>query len=83
MTKIRVEINELETRSTVEQITELEALFLRESIKLIGHWQNLYKRKEKGPKLIKLLMKKERSRPTPIKLEGLLETSINSYMPIN
>ena len=26
-------------------------------------------------------MKKERSQPTPMKLEGLLETFINSYMP--
>ena len=54
LTKIRAEINELETRSTVKQINRTRSWFLRASIKLTDHWQDLSKRIEKGHKLIKL-----------------------------
>ena len=53
LTKIRAEINELETRTTVQQINRTRSWFL-ELIKLTDHWQDLSKRIEKGPKLIKL-----------------------------
>ena len=53
LTKIRAEINELENRSAVEQINRLEAGSLRELIKLTDHWQDLSKRKDKGPKVLK------------------------------
>ena len=52
--KIRTEINDLETKRTVEQINRTRSCSLRESIKLTDHWQDLPKRIEKGPKLIKL-----------------------------
>ena len=47
--KIKAEINELETRST-----KLEVGSSKELIRLINRWPDLSKRKEKGPKLIKL-----------------------------
>ena len=61
---IRTEINEIEIRKTVEQIN---ACSLKELIRSINLWPDLSKRKEKGPKLIKLWMKRERSPLTPRK----------------
>ena len=56
--KIRAEINELQTRNTVDQINETRSWFFERINKidkpLINHWPDLSKRKEKGPKLIKL-----------------------------
>ena len=52
--KIRAEINELETRSTVEQINRTRSWFFERIIKIDKPLANLFKRIEKGPKLIKL-----------------------------
>ena len=54
LTKIRAEINELETRTTVEQINRTRSWFFERINKIADHWQDLSKRIEKGPKLIKL-----------------------------
>ena len=50
---IRAEINELETRNTVEQINRTRSWFFERINKMISHWPYLFKRIEKGPKLIK------------------------------
>ena len=55
LTKIRAEINQLETRSTVDQINMTRSWFF-ESIKLIDHWQNLSKNKE--TEIIKIMTEK-------------------------
>ena len=48
--KMRAEINEIETKITVEQIKKLGACSLKELIRLINPWPDLSKRKEKGLK---------------------------------
>ena len=52
--KIRAKINELETRSTVEQINRTRNWFFERKNKIVNHWQDLSKRMEKGPKIINL-----------------------------
>ena len=47
--KMRAEINELETRSTVERSTKLEAGSLKELIRLINPWPPYPKEKRKDP----------------------------------
>ena len=54
LTKIRAEINELETRSTVEQINRTRSWFFERIHKIDRPLARLIKRKEKGPKLLKL-----------------------------
>ena len=50
--KIRAEINEIETKTTVEQINKTRSWFFKR-IRLIKPWPDLSKRKDKGHKLIK------------------------------
>ena len=69
--KIRVEINELETKRTIEQINETRASSFKEWIRLINPWPDLSERKEKGHKYIKSWMKDEKSQPTPKKYKQL------------
>ena len=64
--KIRAEINELETRTTVEQINRTRSWFF-EGINKIDKPLARLTQKNKEPKLIKLWMKGERSQPTPVK----------------
>ena len=52
--KIRAEINELETRSTVKQMSRTRSWFFERINKIDKPWHDLFKRIEKGPKLIKL-----------------------------
>ena len=54
LTKIRAEINELETRSTVQQINRTRSWFFERINKIDDRWQDLSKRKEKGLRLLKL-----------------------------
>ena len=51
--KIRTEINELETKRTVEQINQTGSWFFERINKIGKPLADLSKRKEKGPKLIK------------------------------
>ena len=48
--KIRVEINDIEIKKTVEQINETRRLFFEKLTRLINTYADLSKRKEKGPK---------------------------------
>ena len=52
--KIRAEKNELETRSTVEQINRTRSLFFERINKIYKPLVRLIQKIEKGPKLIKL-----------------------------
>ena len=54
LTNIRAEINELETRSTVEQINRTRTWFFERIKKIDKPLARLVKRIEKGPKLLKL-----------------------------
>ena len=51
--KIRAEINELEPRRTVEQINRTRSWFFEGINKIDKPLADLFKRREKGPKLIK------------------------------
>ena len=83
LTKIRAEINQLETRSTVEHINRTRSWFFERINKIGRALARLIQKKREGTQIIKIMNEKERSLPTPMKLEGLLETFINSYMPKN
>ena len=83
MTKIRAEINELETRSTVEQINRMRSWFFERIHKIDRPLARLIQKQRERNKISKIMNDKERSQPTPLKLEGLLEIFINSYMPLN
>ena len=52
--KIKAEIDELETRSTVEQINRTRSWFIGRINEIDKRLARLSKRIEKGPKLIKL-----------------------------
>ena len=54
LTKIRADINELETRSTVEQSNRTGGWFFERINKIDRPLARLIQRKEKGPKLLKL-----------------------------
>ena len=57
--KIRAEINEIETKKTLEKINEMKRFFLKRSTKLINPYTNLSRTKGRGLKSIKLEMKKK------------------------
>ena len=82
--KIRAEANELETRSTVEQINRTRRWFLERINKIDKPLTRLIqKNRERTQINKKLWMTRERLQPTPMKYEGSLETFINSFMAIN
>ena len=58
--KIRAEINEIETKKTIEKINETKSWFLERSTKLVNPQPDLSSKKERGLKSIKLEMKKEK-----------------------
>ena len=85
LTKIRAEINELQTRSTVEQINRTRSWFF-ERINKIDHWQDLSKRIEKSEMqfLYSHLMKLEhqqRDRPNSLMRKQLtkIRAEINEF----
>ena len=57
--KIREEINEIETKKTIEKINETKSWFFEKINKLINPQPDLSGKKERGFKSIKLEMKKE------------------------
>ena len=65
--KIRAELNEIETRRTVEQINKTKSRFFERINKRDKSLARLLKRREKRLKLIKSRMKRERSQPIPRK----------------
>ena len=79
LTKFRAEINELETKGTVEQINRLDAGSLREWIKLTDLWQDLSKRMEKGPKLIKFWYRTKCSKSLAIR-EIQIKTTLRYHI---
>ena len=84
LTKIRAEINELENRSAVEQINRTRSWFFERIHKIDRPLGRLIQKQRERTEFIKIMSEKgERSRPTTLKLEGLLEIFINSYMPKN
>lgn len=58
--KIRAEINETETKKTVEKINEMKRWFFEKIIKIDKPLARLIKKKERGLKSIKLEMKKKK-----------------------
>ena len=54
MIRVRAEINEIETRDTVEHINETRRWFLERINKIDKPLTKLIQRKDQGPKLIKL-----------------------------
>ena len=54
LTKFRAEINQLENRSTVEQINRTRSWFIERIHKIGRPMEDLYKSKEKGLRLLKL-----------------------------
>ena len=79
LTKFRAEINELEMKGTVEQINRLDAGSLREWIKLTDLWQDLSKRMEKGPKLIKFWYRTKCSKSLAIR-EKQIKTTLRYHL---
>ena len=73
MTKIRAEINELENRSTVDQINRTRSWFLERIHKIGRPLARLIQKQRERTEIIKIMSEKERSRPTPLKLDRLLE----------
>ena len=69
--KIRAEISEIETKRTVEQINETRSWFFERINKINKPLARLIKKKRERPKLVKSLMKEERSQPTPKKYKQL------------
>ena len=60
--EIRAEINEIETKKTIEKINEIKnSGSLKRSTKLINPQPDLSRKKERGLKSRKLEMKKEKS----------------------
>nr|WP_272579493.1 hypothetical protein [Providencia sp. PROV231] len=58
--KIRAEINEIETKKTIEKINETKSWFFEKINKIDKPLARLIKKKERGLKSIKLEMKKEK-----------------------
>ena len=83
LTKTRAEINELVNRSTVEQINRTRSLFFEKIYKIGRPLARLIQKQRERTEIIKIRSEREKSRPTTLKLEGLLEIFINSFMPIN
>ena len=67
--KIKAEINEIETKETIEKINGTKRLFF-EKIKLINLQPDSSNKKGRGLKAIKLEMKKEKLQLTPQKYKG-------------
>ena len=69
--KIRAEINEIETKKTVEKINESKSWFFEKINKINEPLARLIKEKKgREPKSIKLEMKKEKLQWTPQKYRG-------------
>ena len=68
--KIRAEINEIETKKTIEKINEMKSWFFAKINKLITPQPDLSSKKERGLKSIQLEMKKEKEQRTSQKYKG-------------
>ena len=67
LTKIRAEINELETRSTVEQINRTRSWFFERINKIDRSLAKLMQKNRERTQINKIMNERERSQPTPIK----------------
>ena len=65
--KIRAEINELETRSTVEQINRTRSWFLESIRKIDKPLARLIQKNRERTQINKIMNERERSQPTPMK----------------
>ena len=83
LTKIRAEINDLETRNTVEKINRTRSWFYDRINKIHKPLARLIQKNRERTQINKIMKEKERSQPTPMKQKGSLETFINSFMPRN
>ena len=83
LTKIRAEINQLETRSTVEQINMTRSWFFERINKIDRPLAKLVQKQRERTEIIKIMTEKGEVTTSTIEMEGLLETFINSYMPKN
>ena len=80
--KIRAEINNIETKKTIEKINETKSWFFEKINKIDKPLARLIKKKCIRVKSIKLEMKKEKLQLTLQKYKGLRETTMSNYMPI-
>ena len=80
---IRAEIDELETRSTVEQINRTRSWYFKRMTKIDKLLARLIQKNRERTQINKIMNEKGEVTTKPMKLEGLLETFINSFMPIN
>ena len=83
LTKIRAEINELEIRSTEEQINRTRSWFFRRINKINGPLARLIQKKRERTQINKIMNEKGEVMTNSIEIGRLLETFINSYMPKN
>ena len=58
ITKVRAEINEIETKETMENINETKSWFFEKINKTDKPWARLIEKKERVPKSMKSVMKK-------------------------
>ena len=70
MNKIRAELNDIETKSTIVRINKSRSWFF-ESINKIDKPSSRYIKKKRGPKKIQSEMKEERLQLISLKYKGL------------
>ena len=83
LTKIRAEINELETRSTVEQINRTRSWFFERINKIDRPLARLIQKNRERTQINKIMNEKGEVTTNNNEIEGLLETFINTFMSIN
>ena len=76
--KIRAEINEIETKKTIEKISETKTWFFEKINKIDKPLARFIKKKGRKLKSIKLEMKKEKSKLTPQKCKESQEMTISN-----
>ena len=81
--KIRAEINELETRSTVEQINKTRTWFIERKNKIDRPLARLIQKNRERIQINKIMNQKGEVISTPMKLEGLLETYYYQQLYVN
>ena len=81
LTKIRAEINQLETRSTVEQINMTRSWFFERINKIDRPLAKLIQKQRERTEIIKIMSEKGDVTTNNIEIGRIIEISINSYMP--
>ena len=81
--KIRAEINELETRSTVEQINRTRSWFFERINKIDKQLARLIQKNRERTQINKIMNEKGEVPTNTNETGRILETFINSFMPIN